>query len=155
MCLHEQHMKTFKTIALVFLLAAPVAACKKKSGDAGGGGVGVAECDDYLTRMDNCAKKMAGKGGEQLTKMANMMRKAWAEDVKDAEKKKDMPAGCVTAVKDMQKQMPECDWGIAPAPTEGSAPAPTEGSGSAAAPTPTEGSAGSGSAAAPAGSATP
>src|SRR5215216_5216914 len=132
-------MKThaFKTIALVILLAASGAACKKKAGDGGGGGVGVPECDDYLTRMDGCAKKMAGKGGEQLTKMANMMRKACKEDVGNAEKKKAMPAGCVTAVKDMQKQMPECDWGIAAPAPEGSAAAPTEGS--AAVPPPPEG----------------
>lgn len=142
-----------KTVVLALLLAASLGACKKKGGDSGGS-LGVPECDDYLARMDACAKKMAGKGGEQLTKMADMMRKAWKDDVKDAEKKKAMPDGCKGAIKDMAKQMPECDWGVAAAPAapEGSAAAPAEGSAGSAAPAP-EGSAGS--AAAPAGSAAP
>jgi hypothetical protein len=145
-----------KTIALALLLSASVAACKKKGdGAAAGGGIGVPECDDYFARMDACAKKLDKTSGEGLTKMANMMRGAWKEEAADAEKKKALPAVCKTAVKDMAKQVPDCDWGVAPEPKpdtgSGSAgSADMGGSGSAAAP---EGSAGSGSAAAPAGSA--
>jgi hypothetical protein len=146
---------TIKTIILALLLAASIAACKKKAA-SGGGGIGVPECDDYFARMEACAKKTGSPAGDQLTKMAAMMRKAWGEDVADAEKKKAMPGVCTSAIKDMQKQLPDCDWGIAPAPTEGSAgsgsAAPTEGSAGSAAAPPTEGSAGSGSAAPPAGS---
>lgn len=118
-----------KTVLLGVLLVASIAACKKK----GGGGVGVAECDDYLTRMDACSKKLGEKkGGEQLTKMANMMRDSWSKDVNDAEMKKSMPGVCKSAIENMAKQMPECDWGVAaPAPAGGAAAAPE---GSAAAP---------------------
>ena len=124
-------MKNFKTVVLVVLLAASLSACKKKDGAGGGDGIGVPECDDYLARMDSCAKKLGEKkGGEQLTKMANMMRDSWSKDVKDAEMKKSMPDACKGAIKDMAKQMPECDWGVAApaaAAPEGSAAAP-EGS---------------------------
>lgn len=104
-----------KTIVLALLLAASVTACKKKGGgdSGGGGGIGVPECDDYFARMDACAKKV--KGGEQLTKMANMMKGPWAEDAKDPEKKKMLADTCKSATKDMAKsgQFPECDWGVA------------------------------------------
>src|SRR5690349_5874606 len=98
-----------KTIVLAVLLAAAVAGCKKKGGGGGGGGgIGVPECDDYFARMDACAKKV--KGGEQLTKMANMMRGPWSEDAKDASKKADLAKTCKQAVEDMAKtgQFPEC-----------------------------------------------
>jgi len=123
-----------KTVVLASLLAASVSACKKKDGGGGGGGggeTGVAECDDYLAKMDACAKKLGDKGGEGITKMANMMRGAWKDDVKDAAKKAEMPKTCTSAIKDMKKQMPDCDWGGAAEPA-GSAAAAPAGSGSAA-----------------------
>jgi hypothetical protein len=123
-----------KTMMLAALLVSSIAACGKKGG--GGAGIGVAECDEYLTRMDACAKKLGEKkGGEQLTKMANMMRDSWTKDVKDEEMKKAMPDACKTAIKDMAKQMPDCDWGVAAPAAEGSAAAAPEGSAAA----PTEG----------------
>ena len=126
-----------KMLVLSVLLAASITACGKKKDGGGGGATGVAECDEYLTRMDACAKKMEGKGGEQLTKMADMMRKSWAEDVKNEEMKKSMPDGCKKAIKDMAKQMPDCDWGVkadepAKAPEGGSAAAADPAAGSAA-----------------------
>ena len=53
-----------KVMVLAILVAASVAACKKKDGGGGGGGgeTGVAECDDYLAKMDACAKKLGDKG---------------------------------------------------------------------------------------------
>lgn len=157
LCFHDQqHMKNnLKTIMLAVLLATSVAACKKKGGGGGGGGgIGVPECDDYFARMDACAKKTDKTAGEQLTKMANMMRGAWSKDAADAEMKKQLPGVCKSAIKDMAKQMPDCDWGVAPEPKpetgSGSDMSGSAGPGSAAAP---EGSAGSGSAAAPDGSA--
>ncbi len=124
-----------KTMALVVLLAASLTACKKKDGGGGGDSLGVPECDEYLTRMDACAKKMGDKGGEQLTKMANMMRGSWKDDVKDADKKSAMPSGCRSAIRDMKKQMPDCDWGAGTEPAapaaapEGSAAAPAAAAG--------------------------
>jgi hypothetical protein len=119
-------MKNLKTLVLVGLLAASLAGCKKKDGGGSGDSLGVPECDEYLTRMDACAKKLGDKGGEQLTKMANMMRGSWKDDVKDADKKSAMPGACKGAIKDMAKQMPDCDWGVAAAPAN---PPPAGGSG--------------------------
>ena len=123
-----------KTMVLAVLLAGSITACGKKKDGGGGGATGVAECDDYLSKMAACAKKMEGKGGEQLTKMADMMAKSWAEDVKNEEMKKAMPDACKKAVKDMAKQMPDCDWGVKAdePPAAGGSAAPTEGSAAAA-----------------------
>src|SRR5687768_4899423 len=103
----RESMKTqrFTTIVLALVLTASVAACKKKDAGGAGGSLGVPECDDYLARMDACAKKLGNKGGEGLTKMAAMMSKAWKEEVKNPESKKAMPKACTTAIKDMQKQL--------------------------------------------------
>lgn len=128
----ESRMKNLKitTFAFALLLTGSLAGCKKKdAGGASGGGVGVPECDDYLARMDACAKKNAGKGGEQLTKMADMMRKSWSEDVKKADMKAAMPGTCKSAIKDMAKQMPDCDWGVPAAPAGDTAGSAAAGSG--------------------------
>ena len=124
-----------KVMVLAILVAASVAACKKKDGGGGGcgGESGVAECDDYLAKMDACAKKLGDKGGEGITKMANMMRGSWKDDVKDAAKKAEMPATCRGAIKDMKKQMPDCDWGGAAEPAGSAAPPAGSAAGSAAA----------------------
>ena len=118
-------------MVLALLLAASVTACGKKGGGGSGGGeTGVPECDDYLAKMDACAKKMGEKGGgPQLTKMADMMRGSWKDDVKDKDKKAGMPDGCRSAIKDMKKSMPDCDWGGAadPAPAGSAAAAPAGG----------------------------
>ncbi len=108
-----------KTMVLAVALVASIAACKKK--DGGGDSLGVPECDDYLAKMDACAKKLGDKGGEGLTKMANMMRGSWKDDVKDAEKKSAMPMVCRGAIKDMKKQMPDCDWGAGSEPAAAAA----------------------------------
>ncbi len=120
-----------KTMVLAVLLVASLASCKKKDGGGGGGdSLGVPECDDYLAKMDACAKKLGDKGGEGITKMANMMRTSWKDEVKDAEKKSAMPSVCRGAIRDMKKQMPDCDWGAGsePAAPAGSAAAAPEGS---------------------------
>lgn len=139
--------KNLKMVVLALSLAASVAACKKKDGGGGGGGgeTGVPECDDYLAKMDACAKKLGDKGGEGLTKMANMMRGSWKDDVKNEQMKKEMPSTCTKAIQDMKKQMPDCDWGGGAAAPAGpgsaaAAPAPAgSGSDTAAAPAPSGG----------------
>lgn len=99
-----------KKLALVFVLSA-AAACSKGGGNgAGGDKLGVAECDAYLDKMAACATKQGGQTGEQLTKMRNMMAGAWKDSVKDAAQKAEMPKACTTAIADMKKQFPTCDW---------------------------------------------
>lgn len=91
---------------LVLVLALSTAACSKGGGDK----LGVPECDAYLDKMAACAKKTGGTTGEQLTKMRDMMAGAWKDSVKDAAQKEQMPATCTSAIADMKKQVPSCDW---------------------------------------------
>jgi hypothetical protein len=83
-----------------------VAAC-----GSGGAKLGIAECDDYLTKMDKCADKVGGATGDQIRKMRDMISKAWQEhDMKDESSKKELPKTCTSAIADMKKQVPQCDW---------------------------------------------
>ena len=91
-----------KHLVLVLVLSA---ACSK-----GGDKLGVPECDAYLDKMAACAKQTGGTTGEQLTKMRAMMASAWKDSVKDAGQKEQMPATCTSAIADMKKQVPSCDW---------------------------------------------
>ncbi len=91
---------------LVCVLSLSSIAC----GGGGGGKLGIAECDDYLAKMDKCADKVGGATAEQLHKMKDMMSKAWAEEAKDENMKKEMPKTCTDAIADAKKQVPACDW---------------------------------------------
>lgn len=96
-----------KTIACSLFLVAALAACGKKSG---GDKIGVDECDAYETKMAACATKVGGNVGDQLTKMRKMMIEPWQKDAKDEASKKDLAKVCTTAIADMKKQLPQCDW---------------------------------------------
>jgi hypothetical protein len=103
------------TKKLIFVLAMSTAsvlgACSKGGGGGGDGDkLGVPECDAYLDKMAACAKKSDKTTGEQLTKMRDMMAGAWKDSVKDAAQKAEMPKMCTTAIADMKKQFPTCDW---------------------------------------------
>lgn len=103
-----------KKLVLVFALSAAsiLAACGKGKDGGGGGGdkLGVPECEAYLDKMSACAAKSDKTTGEQLTKMRDMMAGAWKDSVKDPEQKKEMPKMCTTAIADMKKQFPNCEW---------------------------------------------
>lgn len=90
---------------IVTLVLASLAACGK-----GDSKLGVAECDAYLDKMAACAKKLGGAEGQQLTRMRDMMSRAWHEEVKNEEMRASMPSVCTTAIADMKKQVPSCDW---------------------------------------------
>lgn len=95
------------TMAMVVTMVAglALAACGK-----GSGGVGVAECDAYLTQVRACASKKGGDVGGQLDKMADMMQKAWAADVDNPSAKPYMAETCTSAINDMKTKVPDCDW---------------------------------------------
>lgn len=104
-----------KKVALVLAMAGAsvLGACSKGGGGGGGGGgdkLGVPECEAYLDKMAACAAKSDKTTGEQLTKMRDMMANAWKDSVKDPEQKKEMPKMCTSAIADMKKQFPTCDW---------------------------------------------
>lgn len=101
-----------KKVVLVLAMVT-AAACGKGSGGGGGGGgdgLGVPECDAYLEKMTACAKKTDANTGKQLEKMRDMMAGSWKTDVKDPELKKEMPKTCTSAIAEMKKQFPNCDW---------------------------------------------
>lgn len=99
-------------LVLAMASASVLGACSKSGGSSGGGGdkLGVPECEAYLDKMTACAGKSDKATGEQLTKMRDMMANAWKDSVKDPEQKKEMPKMCTTAIADMKKQVPNCEW---------------------------------------------
>lgn len=139
-------MKTqLKLLGVALLLAAAVPGCKK---GGGGDSIGVAECDDWIAKMNACAAKNTGMIGDSLKKQVDMMSKAWKEDAAKPEMKDALGKTCKEAVQNMATNGPKmgitnCDWGVAAA-----APKPPEGSAGSA--PPAEGSAAAGSAAPPA-----
>ena len=99
-----------KHLVLVLTLstASILAACGK--GGGGGDKLGVPECDAYLDKMAACATKTGGTTADQLTKMRDMMASSWKESVKDDAQKTQLPATCTSAIADMKKQIPTCEW---------------------------------------------
>ncbi len=101
-----------KVVLVLAMAGVSVLGACSKSGGSGGGGdkLGVPECEAYLDKMSACAGKSDKTTGEQLTKMRDMMANAWKDSVKDPEQKKEMPKMCTTAIADMKKQFPNCEW---------------------------------------------
>lgn len=99
----------FSTRSLLVVLVLSLAACGKKN-NGGGDKLGIAECDAYLQKMETCAKKVGGKTGEQLTKMRGMMADAWRKDAGNKDVRDSMPSVCSSAIEDMKKQVPSCEW---------------------------------------------
>ncbi len=100
-------MKTIQKLGLTALVLAAIA-CGKGKGET----IGVAECDDYETKMAACADKVGGNIGDSLTKMRKMMIEPWQKQAGQADDqgKKDMAKVCTDAIKDMKKQVPQCEW---------------------------------------------
>jgi hypothetical protein len=136
-----------KLMGVALLLAAAAPGCKKGGGS--GDKIGVAECDDWIAKMNACAAKNTGMIGDSLKKQVDMMSKAWKEDASKPEMKAELGKTCKQAVQDMAVNGPKqgitnCDWGVAApppkapeggsgaAPAPGSAAPPAAGSGSAA-----------------------
>lgn len=98
-------MMKIKT-ACVLALALAAAACGKSKSDS----IGVAECDAYFAKMAACADKIGGKNGEQLNSMRKMMFESWQKSAADDDQKKALPHTCTSAIADMKKQLPQCEW---------------------------------------------
>src|SRR4051812_25544913 len=130
-CLNPRCMKNqVKLFGVALLLIAAAPACKK--GGGGGDKIGVAECDDWIAKMNACAAKNTGMIGDSLKKQVDMMSKAWKEDASKPEMKDALGKTCKEAVQNMATNGPKqgitnCDWGVAAAAPK----APEGGSGSA------------------------
>ena len=95
---------TSKLIRVIaFVVAA--AACGKGKGDK----IGVAECDAYEDKMAACAQKVGGSTGESIERMRKMMLEPWQKQVADGHED-GMAKVCTDAIRDMKKQVPQCEW---------------------------------------------
>lgn len=94
-----------KKLVLIMSLFAGAAACGKKEG-----GVGVPECDQYLTKVRACAKKVGGQIGGSLERGAKMFEGVWVDNAKDAAMKAELPKTCSEATASAKKQFTQCEW---------------------------------------------
>jgi hypothetical protein len=65
---------------------------------AAGGDVGVAECDEYIAKMTECAGKMAPEASGPMKESMDTMRKAWKDASSTPEGKQALASGCKQAL---------------------------------------------------------
>ena len=111
-----------KKVMLFALLASAglfAASCDNKSGDtgstgtaaapaAGGGGdIGVAECDDYIKKMQDCLGKMPDAAKTAMESAFNQSKIAWKQAAATQAGKDALKLSCKTMV-DTLAQNPAC-----------------------------------------------
>ena len=81
-------------VGLLVASALLVVACSKKEEAASGGAIGVAECDEYITKYSACIAKMpaAAKGTAETGFKAQ--QDAWKASAATPEGKAALKAGC-------------------------------------------------------------
>lgn len=62
------------------------------------GGIGVAECDDYIKKMTECATKMAPEAAGPMKESMATMEKAWKDASSTPEGKTALASGCKQAL---------------------------------------------------------
>ena len=78
--------------------AAKPADTAKPAAPAAGGDIGVAECDDYLKKMRDCAGKMQPEAAGPMKESVDTMAKAWKDASSTPEGKTALAAGCKQAL---------------------------------------------------------
>ncbi len=63
-----------------------------------GGDVGVAECDEYIKKMTECAGKMAPEASGPMKESMETMKKAWKDASSTPEGKTALASGCKQAL---------------------------------------------------------
>ena len=63
-----------------------------------GGDVGVAECDEYIKKMTDCAGKMAPEAAGPMKESMETMKKAWKDASSTPEGKTALASGCKQAL---------------------------------------------------------
>ena len=103
----EKHMKRMMGIVLACGLVFGVAACGEKKADTAAkpadpapaaGDVGVAECDEYIKKMTDCAGKMAPEASGPMKESMETMKKAWKDASSTPEGKTALASGCKQAL---------------------------------------------------------
>jgi hypothetical protein len=82
--------------AIVGLLVASalVVACSKKEEAASGGAIGVAECDEYITKYSACIAKMPAAAKTTAEAGFKTQQDAWKASATTPEGKAALKAGC-------------------------------------------------------------
>jgi hypothetical protein len=65
---------------------------------AGGGDIGVAECDDYIKKMSDCSGKMQPEAAGPMKESMETMKKAWKDAASTPEGKTALASGCKQAL---------------------------------------------------------
>ena len=86
----------------LFVLASGVGACRSTEK------IGVAECDDYLSKAEACAKK--GGVGEALFMSNDMLAKSWKKAAVDPATRATLANTCKAALEGAKKAYTTCAW---------------------------------------------
>ena len=65
---------------------------------AAGGDIGVAECDEYIKKMNDCSTKMAPEAAGPMKESMETMKKAWKDAASTPEGKTALASGCKQAL---------------------------------------------------------
>ena len=65
---------------------------------AAGGDIGVAECDEYIKKMNECSTKMAPEAAGPMKESMETMKKAWKDASSTPEGKTALASGCKQAL---------------------------------------------------------
>lgn len=107
----------FVRIVLVLALGT-VLGCERDDGttststSAAIGSVGVAECDDYLTKYGACASKAPATDRRALLQTAAQMRTSWQEAARNPAVRRGLANGCSRALEAARQTMAayQCSW---------------------------------------------
>jgi hypothetical protein len=72
--------------------------------------IGVAECDAYIQKLNQCAGKIGGVEGESLKRFSKMMLDSWKDSGSKPSEKDMLQKTCSQAIEDSKKKNPQCDW---------------------------------------------
>lgn len=105
------------SVALVSVLLG-LAGCEDKggekaSGGGGGGEIGVAECDEYVTKYKAClSDKVPAEAKDAMEKGMQTMVDGWKKAAATPEGKKGLAAGCKQALEGAKTAMASygCEW---------------------------------------------
>ena len=92
------------------LLAVFIAGCGKEEAKPGSSAdaIGIAECDDYLKKVESCMGKMPAEGKTAMESAMKTNRDAWKEAAKNSAGKDALKTGCKAALDAFAASNPTC-----------------------------------------------
>jgi hypothetical protein len=93
--------------AFLMILAAGCGKEEEKTA-ASGDAIGVAECDDYLKKVESCMGKMPAEGKAAMESAMKTNRDAWKEAAKNTAGKDALKTGCKAALDAFTSANPTC-----------------------------------------------